>query len=75
MLQILIEAAQHVSETLRTVASELSDPLSTDPDEKLGGPAPWRRPWFGSRIRKTRFEMARRRWLLETCMAQSQRYQ
>ena len=37
MLQILIEAAQHVSETLRTVASELSDPLSTDPDEKLGG--------------------------------------
>jgi hypothetical protein len=37
VLQILIEAAQHVSETLRTVASEWSDPLSTDPDEELGG--------------------------------------
>jgi hypothetical protein len=37
VLQILIEAAQHVSETLRTIASELSDPLYTDPDEKLGG--------------------------------------
>ena len=37
VLQILIEAAQHVSETLRTVASEWSDPLSTNPDEELGG--------------------------------------
>src|SRR4029453_3545061 len=37
VLQILIEVAQHVSETLRTVASEWSDPLSTDPDAELGG--------------------------------------
>ena len=37
VLQILIEAAQHVSETLRTVASEWSDHLSTDPDAELGG--------------------------------------
>jgi hypothetical protein len=75
VLQILIEAAQHVSETLRTVVSELSDPLSTDPDKQLGGASALRRQWFGSRIRKTRFEMARRRWFLKTCMAQSQRYQ
>lgn len=39
VLQILIEAAQHVSETLRTIASEWSNPLSTDPDAELGGPS------------------------------------
>jgi hypothetical protein len=75
VLQILIEAAQHISETLKTVASEWSDPLSTNPDEARAEPAPWRRQWCGSWIHKIRFEMAWRRWFLETCMAQSQRCQ